>query len=38
MEEGRTAASVAESLGINKDLIYHWRKRLARERGIGLSL
>ncbi len=32
MEKGRTVASVAESLGINKDLIYHWRKRL-QEKG-----
>ncbi len=25
MEEGRTVVSVAEGLGIHKDLIYQWR-------------
>ncbi len=32
MEEGRTVVSVAEGLGIHKDLIYQWRRRL-REKG-----
>jgi len=32
MEEGRTVVSVAEGLGIHKDLIYQWRRRF-REKG-----
>jgi transposase-like protein len=31
LEEGRTVSGVAESLGINKDLIYQWRKQLKRK-------
>lgn len=30
-EEGRTVSGVADSLGINKDLIYQWRKQLKRK-------
>jgi len=31
LEEGRTVAGVADSLGIHKDLIYQWRKQLKKK-------
>ena len=31
-EPGRTASEVAENLGVNKDLIYRWRRQM-RENG-----
>ncbi len=31
MEEGKTVSSVAQGLGINKDLIYQWRKHLKKK-------
>lgn len=31
MESGRTISEVANNLGINKDLVYQWRKKLIQK-------
>ena len=36
-EPGRSIPDVAENLGINKDLIYRWRRQLQKTGGIAFS-
>ena len=34
VEQGRSVANVADNLGINRDLLYHWRSRYNEANGV----
>lgn len=31
LEDGKTVSEVADHLGINRDLLYHWRKQMQKK-------
>ncbi len=33
-EQGRSVAEVADNLGINRDLLYHWRSKYNKANGL----
>lgn len=34
IEQGRSVAEVADDLGINRDLLYHWRSKYNNANGV----
>lgn len=34
IEQGRSVAEVADNLGINRDLLYHWRSKYNKANGL----